>query len=237
MSWAAGREPRRAFFRTPPLTCPDTIRSLVLNPSRKHYAALKELLLTRYEDIYYDEDAIFMERNSRNFSQRAAQIDANAERVCDFLHAASQAPSSPIAEVFYPKWQTAAHYAARRRRLLLLPSSGEGGGGFGGLFSLTFAGQRAAEAFYDALACAKGPSLGTNFTLACPYTILAHYAELDWAAQYGVPASLVRVSIGLEDAGWLHKVFADALKAAEDAHRAETNGGVSLSTTNSHFVT
>jgi hypothetical protein len=30
-----------------------------------------------------------MERNSRNFSQRAAQIDANAERVCDFLHAAS----------------------------------------------------------------------------------------------------------------------------------------------------
>ena len=191
-----------------------------MNPSRKHYAALKELLLTRYEDIYHDEDAIFMERNSRNFSHRAAQIDANAERVCDFLHAASQAhdnPSSPITEVFYPKWQTAAHYAARRRR----PSSS----GFGGLFSLAFAGQRAAEAFYDALACAKGPSLGTNFTLACPYTILAHYAELEWAAQYGVPASLVRVSIGLEEAGWLHKVFADALKAAEDAHRVETDAG------------
>jgi hypothetical protein len=49
-----------------------------------------------------------------------------------------------------------------------------------------------------------------------------------------VPASLVRVSIGLEDAGWLHKVFADALKVAEDAHRAETNGGAS--TANSHFV-
>lgn len=72
---------------------------------------------------------------------------------------------------------------------------------------------------------AKGPSLGTNFTLACPYTILAHYAELDWAAQYGVPKSLVRISIGLEDVSWLHKVFADALKAAEDAHRAGTNVG------------
>ncbi|KAI9508571.1 PLP-dependent transferase [Russula earlei] len=189
--------------------------SLVLNPSRKHYAALKERLLTRYEDTYYDEDAIFMERNSRNFSQRAVQIDANAERVCDFLHAASQEPSSPITEVFYPKWQTANHYAARRLQ----------GGGFGGLFSLAFAGSAPAEAFYDELACAKGPSLGTNFTLACPYTILAHYTELDWAAQYGVPRSLVRVSIGLEDATWLHTVFADALKAAEDAHRVESNAG------------
>ena len=163
-----------------------------------------------------------MERNSRNFSQRAAQIDANAEHVCDFLHAASQPnqPSSPITQVFYPKWQTANHYAARR-----LP-----GGGFGGLFSLTFASQGAAEAFYDALACAKGPSLGTNFTLACPYTILAHYTELDWVEQYGVPRSLVRVSVGLEDTSWLHGVFADALKAAEDAHRDGTNAGAGTST-------
>jgi cystathionine gamma-synthase len=161
-----------------------------------------------------------MERNSRNFSQRAAQIDANAEHVCDFLYAAANQqqqgqPSSPITGVFYPKWQTANHYAAHR-----LP-----GGGFGGLFSLVFASQTAAEAFYDALVCAKGPSLGTNFTLACPYTILAHYTELDWAAQYGVPKSLVRISIGLEEVSWLYKVFADALKAAEDAHRAETNAG------------
>jgi cystathionine gamma-synthase len=196
-----------------------------LNPSCKHYSALKERLNVIYEDIYYDEDAIFMERNSRNFSQRAAQIDANAEHVCDFLYAAAshshshsqqrEPSSSPISEIFYPKWQTANHYAARR-----LP-----GGGFGGLFSLAFASQAAAEAFYDALACAKGPSLGTNFTLACPYTILAHYTELDWAAQYGVPKSLVRISIGLEDVSWLHNVFADALKAAENAHRAGTNTG------------
>ncbi|KAH9018726.1 PLP-dependent transferase [Lactarius pseudohatsudake] len=190
--------------------------SLVLNPAHKHYAALKERLLTRYEDVYFDEDAIFMERNSRNFSQRAAKIDANAERVCDLLHTASQqGPSSPITEVFYPKWQTATHYAARR-----LP-----GGGFGGLFSLAFASPRAAEAFFDALACAKGPSLGTNFTLACPYTILAHYGELDWAARFGVPSSLVRVSVGLEDPGWLHDVFASAVRAAEEAHRADANAG------------
>jgi cystathionine gamma-synthase len=201
------------FFYFGELTTPLS-RSLVLNPARNYYDTFKERLLTRYEDIFYDEDAIFMERNSRNFSQRSARIDANAERVCDFLHAASrshdQDRDQAITEVFYPKWQTAQNYAARR-----LP-----GGGFGGLFSLSFASQSAAEVFYDALSCAKGPSLGTNFTLACPYTILAHYGELDWAARYGVPSSLVRVSIGLEDPSWLQTVFENALRAAEDAHRA-----------------
>ena len=190
----------------------------MLNPARKHYASLKARLITRYEDIYHDEDAIFMERNSRDFTRRAAKIDANAERVCDLLHDAAAQQGGPITEVFYPKWQTAEHYAARRR----LPG---GGGGFGGLFSLAFASLRAAEAFFDALACAKGPSLGTNFTLACPYTILAHYEELDWAARYGVPSSLVRVSVGLEDPAWLHDVFASALRAAEEAHRANNAGG------------
>ena len=219
-SWAAGKKRQRHSSLVLPLTRTHTIYSLVLNPSRKHYSALKERLNVEYEDVYYDEDAIFMERNSRNFSQRAARIDANAEHVCDFLYAAAaasqqqrQPSSSPITQVFYPKWQTANHYAARR-----LP-----GAGFGGLFSLAFASQAAAEAFYDTLACDKGPSLGTNFTLACPYTILAHYTELDWAAQYGVPKSLVRISIGLEDVSWLHKIFADALKAAEDAYHAGTN--------------
>ena len=192
----------------------------MLNPARKHYASLKERLITRYEDIYFDEDAIFMERNSRDFIHRAAQIDANAELVCDLLYASTQQnpSSSPITEVFYPKWQTVAHYTARRR-------SAVGGGGFGGLFSLAFASPRAAEAFYDTLACAKGPSLGTNFTLACPYTILAHYGELDWAARYGVPSSLVRVSVGLEDPAWLRDVFASALRAAEEAHRANADAG------------
>jgi len=65
------------------------------------------------------------------------------------------------------------------------------------------------------LPCHKGPSLGTNFTLACPFTILAHFNELDWAAQYGVEADLVRVTVGLEDTAELLSGFALALKAAE----------------------
>jgi len=53
-------------------------------------------------------------------------------------------------------------------------------------------------AFYDRLKVSKGPSLGTNFTLACPYTLLAHYDELEWAESCGVDRYLIRVSAGLE---------------------------------------
>jgi cystathionine gamma-synthase len=70
-----------------------------------------------------------------------------------------------------------------------------------------------AQQFYDTLDVYKGPSLGTNFTLACPYTLIAHYTELDWAESYGVPRHLVRVSVGLEEPEWLLKTFIGALDA------------------------
>ena len=42
---------------------------------------------------------------------------------------------------------------------------------------------------YDRMAVCKGPSLGTVFTLACPFTLLAHYTELGWAERCGLPAT------------------------------------------------
>ncbi|TFY64548.1 hypothetical protein EVG20_g5903 [Dentipellis fragilis] len=192
--------------------------SLVLNPARKHYATLKAHLTKTYEDTYFDEDAIFMERNSRDFIRRVAVIDANAEAVCDLLHAASQSPAPVVTRVFYPKWETRENYEMCR-----IKDAGRAGG-FGGLFSLDFASFAAARAFFDALPCYKGPSLGTNFTLACPYAVLAHYAELDWAKQYGVVPTLVRVSVGLEERGALVGAFESALRAAEEAQHAEVGG-------------
>jgi hypothetical protein len=62
---------------------------------------------------------------------------------------------------------------------------------------------------YDSFLCAKGASSAPTPALH------AHFAELKWAVQHGVPASLVRVSIGLEDAVWLYKMFADTSKAAK----------------------
>lgn len=73
--------------------------------------------------------------------------------------------------------------------------------------------EKSAATFYDSLKCAKGPSLGTNFTLCSPYAILAHYTELDWAQQFGVCPYLVRVSVGLEEREKLLSMFKSALDA------------------------
>ncbi len=73
------------------------------------------------------------------------------------------------------------------------------GAGYGCLLSFELkGGLEKTKEFYDSIKVCKGPSLGTNFTLACPYVLLAHYNELDWAASCGVPAHLMRVSVGLE---------------------------------------
>lgn len=59
-----------------------------------------------------------------------------------------------------------------------------------------------APLLYDALEVLKGPSLGTNFTLCCPYTLIAHYHELDQVElQTGGAVSrwLLRVSVGCDE--------------------------------------
>ncbi|KAF8069014.1 pyridoxal phosphate-dependent transferase [Lyophyllum atratum] len=189
---------------------------LVLNPRCRHYTALKAYMDSTFEDLYFNEDAIYMERNSRDFQRRIKIIDFNTEAVCDFLRSRSLpggAAGGVIKEVFYPKYITPENYEACR---IKTPGAE---GGFGGMFSLTFTSLAASHAFFDALSCHKGPSLGTNFTLACPFTILAHYAELDWAAKYGVEEGLVRVSVGMEETQSLLNSFEMALKAAEQAVR------------------
>lgn len=177
--------------------------SAVLNPQSRMYTEIKEILTKEYEDNYWAEDAVFMERNSRDFRPRIARINTNAEAIAERLQAC------PIVKaVYYPKNSPSrANYDACRNR----------DGGYGGLLSVSFQHPEQAVTFFDQLECQKGPSLGTNFTLACPYTILAHYVELEWTSSWGVEPDLVRISVGLEEAGDLTRRFDRALKAAEAA--------------------
>ncbi|KAE8150557.1 pyridoxal phosphate-dependent transferase [Aspergillus avenaceus] len=175
--------------------------SAILNPQGKYYKQLKSAFEADYEDNYWAEDVMFMERNSRDFAARIKKINDNAETICDVLR------SHPLVEdVYYPKYSPTKQYYDDCRT----PT-----GGYGGLLSFAFRKKDHAVAFYDRIETAKGPSLGTNFTLTSPYVVLAHYLELDWAAQFGVPAHLLRVSVGVEDAEDLKSRFTVALQAAE----------------------
>lgn len=67
------------------------------------------------------------------------------------------------------------------------------GGGYGGLFSILLRDMKAARAFYDALDVYKGPSLGTNYTLSCPYTLLvSHHPPNPDPSIASSPSSLPR---------------------------------------------
>ncbi|EPS40310.1 hypothetical protein H072_5867 [Dactylellina haptotyla CBS 200.50] len=172
--------------------------SCVLNPKLPYYSDLSKLAKKSFEDNYWDEDAIFMERNSRDFASRVYRINENAENLATLLF-----KSQLIKKVYYPK------YADSRENYDACKCNE---GGYGGLLSVTFDSQELAMKFYDLVTTAKGPSLGTNFTLTSPYALLAHYKELDWVAQYGVESHLIRISVGLERKEVLLSKFETALQ-------------------------
>lgn len=173
--------------------------SLILNPRSRYYTSLQNILAEEYEDNQFEEDSIYLERNSRDFVSRISRINANAEVVAETLKAHPR-----VRTVNYPKYSDTKHFYDACK----LPE-----GGYGGLLSCTFFSLEDAAAFYDHLDTAKGPSLGTNFTLSSPFVILAHFNELDWAAKYGCDADLVRFSVGLEETEKLRGVFESALAA------------------------
>lgn len=97
-------------------------------------------------------------------------------------------------------------------RQVFYPAATESGAGRGGLMSIVL--RSAAErtpAVFDRLRVCKGPNLGTSFTLCCPYTILAHYTELDEVEAVGVSRWLLRISVGTEPVEDLWQRFSAAL--------------------------
>ncbi|QQL43971.1 PLP-dependent transferase [Sulfuriroseicoccus oceanibius] len=177
--------------------------SIVLNPRGKHYERLKRAMDAARLPELCAPDALHLAPLTEGYAKRVAAASDNAKALVEWLR-----DQPEVARVWHPLTETANHYEAIRRA----------DGGWGALFSLTFhGGEESSARFFDALELNKGPSLGTNFTLVCPYVLLAHYDELDWAAELGAPRDLVRVSVGCEPIDELIAKFERALAAI---HRA-----------------
>ena len=170
---------------------------VVLNRRSPHHAAFSAFLTAHADHELWRGDAVALELHSRDFPQRADGMSRNAQALADHLRS-------------HPKVDRVWHAAAEGGRGYEFIRREHGGHGC--LLSFTLKNPEAASApFYDALRVTKGPSLGTNFTLACPYTLLAHYDELEWTESVGVSRWLIRVSAGLEDTADLIARFDEAL--------------------------
>lgn len=182
--------------------------SVVLNPFTERGLAMQHDLLSHAPGAVlglHSADAAALLTNSTSFPDRCHRVNTTAEALRDWLH---EHPA--VQQVYYPKGL--ALYDQVKNT-----SSRRGGppGGYGGLMSLILHAHMCQRTFYDALNVAKGPSLGTNFTLVCPYTLLAHYHELDFAMSYNVPPNLLRISIGLESFDELKSKFEEAFRASQ----------------------
>lgn len=147
----------------------------------------------------YVGDAEVLLSNIKGYRRRNKLVNQNGRDLAAFL-----AEHPAVAQVWHPSLVSRESYDAVRRK----------DGGYGGLLSFALKAPKKAPKVYDALKLSKGPSFGTSFTLVCPYTMLAHYPELEWAEACGVPSHLIRVSCGTEPTETILAAFQEALAQA-----------------------
>ena len=169
--------------------------SLILNPKSRWIDQFRNALNEINLPILSDGDIVSLERVSRDVNQRVFKQNKACLELKKRLETHSE-----IKNIFHP--ENCPNFNS------IMTTEG----GYGCLLSFELnGGLTKAKKFYDSLQISKGPSLGTKFTLVCPYVLLAHYDELDWAESFGIPSHLIRVSVGLEDQDHLWRTFSEAL--------------------------
>ena len=170
--------------------------SLTLNPESPWQKELSELLPLSVLAPLATPDAIELEKTSRDIHERIPKLNSACLKLKRKLENHPE-----VKRVLHP--ENCRNFNAIKKA----------NGGYGCLLSFELKeGLNKAKSFYDSLEVCKGPSLGTNFTLACPYVLLAHFTELEWAERCGLPAHLLRVSVGLEEPQYLWRKFKKALE-------------------------
>ncbi len=170
---------------------------VILNGDSPYHEKFAAFLQKHQDSDLWCGDAVALELNSRDYVERVKVMSRNSIELYEFL-----AEHPAVGKVFHSITDRSGIYDHLRKK----------DGGHGCLLSFVLKDATKTPAVYDAMEFCKGPSLGTNFTLVCPYTLLAHYDELDWAESCGVDRTLIRVSCGLEPT----EVIVDRMKRALD---------------------
>ena len=161
--------------------------AIILNENSKISMISQEFF--KHADMPYIKDIQRLAYEIKDYESRMKIISSNTKKLVEYFKTAPF-----IDEIFYclnPK------YASNYQKLMIDENS------YTGIISVTF--KKDFKEVYDKLNFAKGPSLGTEFTLLMPYTYLAHYDLITsksgnkFLEEIGLPINLLRISVGIED--------------------------------------
>ncbi len=161
--------------------------AIILNENSK--ISLMSAEFFKHSDMPYIKDIQRLAYEIQNYENRMKIISSNTKKLVEYFKTAPF-----IDEIFYclnPK------YASNYQKLMIDKES------YTGIVSVTF--KKDFKEVYDFLNFAKGPSLGTEFTLLMPYTYLAHYDLVTskegnkFLKKIGLPINLLRISVGVEN--------------------------------------
>lgn len=171
--------------------------SVILKRNSPYYSVFKSFLDEHNDNELWPADAVALEEHSRDFAERVRIMSKNGSALHSFL-----ATHPAVGRVYHSSNDTGGVYD-----YFLKPEGGQCS-----ILSFVLKDKSQTPKFYDSLEFCKGPSIGTNFTLICPFTMMAHYDELPWAEECGVDRNLIRVSCGLEP----EEVIIERMKHALD---------------------
>lgn len=159
----------------------------ILNENSKISLIKNEFI--KHTDKPYIKDIQRLAYEIKNYESRMKVISQNTIKLIEYFKTCSF-----IDKIFHCMQDD---YAKNYKKLMKNEDS------YAGLISVTF--NKPFEEVYDKLNFAKGPSLGTEFTLLMPYVYLAHYDYITskkgqkFLEKHHIPIDLLRISVGCED--------------------------------------
>ena len=169
--------------------------AIILN--KKHNLSHMTTEFFRHCEPVYIRDIQRLAYEIKSYKTRVKKISSNTKKLVSYLENCSY-----VDEVFYCfDKKNKENYS----QTIIDDNS------YTGVVSVTF--NKPLKEVYDKLNFAKGPSLGTEFTLLMPYTYLAHYDIIiskegnKFLEKISLPIDLIRISVGIEPIEEIIKEF------------------------------
>ena len=153
--------------------------------------------LFEYCDIPYIKDIQRLSLQIKDYENRILKVNQNTKKLINHLTT--------------KKYINNIYHTLSKDNKEIYPKLMRNKESIGGIISLTFT--KSFEKVYDRLNFAKGPSLGTNFTLLMPYIYLAHYDLIKSEKgqkilkENNIDKNILRVSVGTENIKDIIKEF------------------------------